>query len=511
MKKLLKILVVYVIISMIGITLLPVLNLIPANMGSIFLILNKISESMISRASDIDYEYGGNLRIVYINGGNMFGGLPADTDGGYHFYKGGLKTSDSDPVDVDYCVNGGEIVACESPSTGSKKLNLDKKINTVVAKTAGTDQIIYEAILIEIDDALICFQKAFSSRLDATSGDRIYYISEESQEPKDFEYSMDNGETFTDISKTQWWHDAEPVVGGTLFEDKIIIRDKNTQEIIYQTPNMGDIQEEYSYEDGMTTITFENTNDEIEDVEYSYEIDGQETEGNVIEVEEDSSVILRAKANIEFSEKVIEKEVQVKVIKTEEPIIEIDEENNLEITPGNVENDEIANIYYIIDDGDPIVYTEKVALDIEPGEHTINAYQVTTNGIESQMAEENITIESDEAEEDNKEEESEEQNEENKEENKEEQNEEKSEDKTEPEKEGNEDSSNKENAEEVKDDKKEDTNKEEKNNSSKENDVAKKENKLNKLLPQTGDKVIIFAVVVMGIVLLNVVINSKKR
>ena len=499
MKRCKKIIVVLIVLAMISIVVLPVFTSLSVNMGTICGLLSKIANSVIVNASD-DYTYAGNV-VFNLNASNELYVYCSD-----YLCNRVVKCSINNSEFQDFLI-------------GSDTVPTENDVTSIILKEEN-EQEIARCIIIKDEDKLIIMQK---STTQYQLGDMIFARLKDGQEDydyrgTDYEYSFDEGENYRELNTFRrgpsvyiYWDGNQKVNGGTLFSDRITIRRISDNSIVYQTPNMGDIQEEYNYENGKTKVTFKNTNDEIENVEYSYEIDGQEADGNVIEVEEDSSVILRAKANIEFSEKVIEKEVQVKVIKTEEPIIEIDEENNLEITPGNVENDEIANIYYIIDDGDPIVYTEKVALDIEPGEHTINAYQVTTNGIESQMAEENITIESDEAEEDNKEEESEEQNEENKEENKEEQNEEKSEDKTEPEKEGNEDSSNKENAEEVKDDKKEDTNKEEKNNSSKENDVAKKENKLNKLLPQTGDKVIIFAVVVMGIVLLNVVINSKKR
>lgn len=529
MKKTIKILGTIIIISIISTIIIPVMNMIPVKIGLIYNFLNKISESTIVNASDVDYEYAGNLKMIYVEENGWLGYLDPSENEGVHFYKAGLRDEGYNYIYTEYSLNGSEFIECEEPDQGSKSLNLNRKINQLAARNIDTHDILYKVVSIKYNEVYICFQRAYSSKLDASSGDRIYYIKKASDPEYNLEYSMDDGATFHDIEIPEGWYTAKPVEGGNIFTDKIIIRNKDTQEIIYQTPDLTNIEEEYNYENGRTTVTFKSNVEEDEIIECSYEKDGQETDGNVVEVEEDSSIILRAKANIEFSEKAIEKEIQVKVIKTEEPKIEVDEETNLEIIPGNVENDEIENIYYIIDDGDPIVYTEKVALDLEPGEHTIKAYQVTTSGIESEMSEENITIE-----ENNDDEQNDENNEGNNEENNEKNNGEDSNDKTEPDNmneeentkdidseedkkenkdEQKKDSSNKENEEEAKDDKKEDVNKEDKNNSSKENNVAKKEkdNKLNKVLPQTGDKVIIFAVIVMGIVLLNVVINSKKK
>lgn len=403
MKKTSKIIIILIVFSIVSTIVIPTLAVLSKNLGlnsnSIFNILAKLADSTVVNASG-DYKYGGNLTVLSSQPGSIFSyEYNSEENMGFHLYTSGFCRIDDEEnrfaVIPEYSVNGAEFVQSITQQ-GSVSLNLDKDVNTLVVRLPESKDIIYKAMLVKYKDSFIVFQNSVCTRLEYSTGDRIYYVNEDgvTEDRYNLEYSMDNGETFNKLKVQEMCYLVFPVEGGTLFDNKIIIREKDTQNIIYETPTLGDIEEDVIYENGKTTVKFKNSGEDIENIKYSYEIDGQEFEGNEFEVEENTKVMLNAEANIEFSNKSAEKEIEVKVIKVESPEIKIDEENNLELVAGGVKNDTLGKIYYKIDDGEYIEYTEKVKLNLEPGSHAIKAYQVSKDeNVKSDEVEKEITIE----------------------------------------------------------------------------------------------------------------------
>lgn len=171
------------------------------------------------------------------------------------------------------------------------------------------------------------------------------------------------------------------------------------------------------------------------------------------------------------------KDINVKVIKTEKPTIKIDEEDNLILTQGKIENDELADIYYSVNDGEYKKYTGKVKFEV--GIYKIKAYQVTKKyQIKSDIAEAEITVEYNKK----------------------------------PEVKPNEDknpSNNNDNNKDLSND--EQNNNTNSNEENKNTETEKQKSNENKNIPKTGDMIMIYVVVLFVIITLNIVINRKRK
>jgi len=258
----------------------------------------------------------------------------------------------------------------DSESSGSTKFfDLTDKVTTVSVREKETKNIYLRGLIIKNGDGFIIIQDA---RAGHDKGDSIYTLNNGVN--NEAEYSIDiNHVKFEDILD----YPPKKVADGKLFKDNIIIRDKNTKEIIYKSPELGEIEESITYENGQTKVNFAVNGDAKDRTSYTYILNGEEFTGNSATLKEDTTLKLKAHTDKEFTDQTIEKDVNAKVIKTEKPTIKIDEENNLILTQGTIENDELANIYYSIDNETEKVYTGKVKLEV--GTHKIKAYQITKN------------------------------------------------------------------------------------------------------------------------------------
>lgn len=370
MKKIGKIIIINIIFAILSIVVLSItinlMDVLNINYSTIYKFLSSITDSMIVKASDTDYEYSGNMHIRY---GYM---SYSSTEEGIHVWsRGGDKV-------LEYSLMGNKYAEFEykdeygmdSESSGSTKFfDLTDKVTTVSVREKETKNIYLRGLIIKNGDGFIIIQDA---RAGHDKGDSIYTLNNGVN--NEAEYSIDiNHVKFEDILD----YPPKKVADGKLFKDNIIIRDKNTKEIIYKSPELGEIEESITYENGQTKVNFAVNGDAKDRTSYTYILNGEEFTGNSATLKEDTTLKLKAHTDKEFTDQTIEKDVNAKVIKTEKPTIKIDEENNLILTQGTIENDELANIYYSIDNETEKVYTGKVKLEV--GTHKIKAYQITKN------------------------------------------------------------------------------------------------------------------------------------
>ena len=369
MKKIKKIVVCSIVFFMLSMTILPITTILVENLKinskAILNFLSNITDSMIVKASDTDYEYSGNMYIRY--GYTSY----SSTEEGIHVWsRGGDKV-------LEYSLMGNEYAEFEykdeygmdPESSGSTEFfDLTDKVTTVSVREKETKNIYLRGLIIKNGDGFIIIQDA---RAGHDKGDLIYTL--DNGVNNEAEYSIDiNHVKFEDILDY-----PKKVEDGKLFKDNIIIRDKNTKEIIYKSPELGEIEESITYENGQTKVDFAVNGDAKDRTSYTYILNGEEFTGNSVTLKEDATLKLKAHTDKEFTDQTIEKDINVKVIKTEKPTIKIDEEDNLILTQGVIENDELANIYYSIDNETEKVYTDKVKLEV--GTHKIKAYQITKN------------------------------------------------------------------------------------------------------------------------------------
>lgn len=397
MKKTKKVLLIMIIFSIVGITIFPVFNIIFEKLNisknGLWTILDKITDTAIVRASDTDYEYEGNLYLSWYEPG-MYWPHDEEYNGvGIYIYKAWASPT------LEYSVNDSEFKEFEVQDFGTYVLNLDKDVNTVISREKNTQDIVQKALVIKKDDFYIVFQHATVGH---NKGNYVYTLYADKDE--NIEYSLNNGETFYKIEnyrldgtipRTYWPAQNKVNDSETLFDDKIIVRNSVTKDIMYQTPNLVDIDEiteNYSYEDGKTKVKFSINNEKEYKTKYFYVIDNQEFEGDEIELEENKNIKLKVVAEIDFMEQEIEKDIEVKVVNVEKPTVNVNEANELEIIPGEIINDELEGIYYSIDEKDEQKYNGKVELKLEPGEYELNAYQKTKNGAISEQTKKIINI-----------------------------------------------------------------------------------------------------------------------
>ena len=199
--------------------------------------------------------------------------------------------------------------------------------------------------------------------------------------------------------------------------------------------------------------------------------------GSSLEIDKDTTVKLIINTESEFVQKKLEKEIEVKVIETDAPTIEINDENELELIPGEMANDEVGKIYYSIDGGEFTQYTDKIKLG--SGTHLVKAYQVSSDkNIRSEEIEKEVTIE-ETADENFDDSES--------------------------------DSENNITEDNNKTDKKND------NNEAMSNDNKSKENKIQEqkkskdIMPKTGDSITFFATTILIIIILNIIVKKDRK
>ncbi len=365
MKRIEKIIIINIIFVILGIVILPItinlMGVLNIKYSTIYKFLSSITDSIIVKASDVDYGYSGNL---YISNENYWS---STEDVAVYVYsksgKGGF---------LEYSLNDSNFVEFEygtSYSESTKYFELKTTINTIVVRDRDTKNIYLKGIIINNDKGCLTLQNAVVGH---DKGNEIYKLRYNNIE--DNEYSIDDGTTFNDVPN---YKVSGKINIEDLFNNKIIIRNKNTKEIIYKSPELGEIEESITYENGQTKVNFAVNGDAKDKTSYTYILNGEEFTGNSVTLKEDATLKLKAHTDKEFTDQTIEKDINVKVIKTEKPTIKIDEEDNLILTQGAIENDELANIYYSIDNETEKTYTGKVKLEV--GTHKIKAYQITKN------------------------------------------------------------------------------------------------------------------------------------
>ena len=368
MKKIKKIMICTIVFLMLNIIALPVLTILiqdlNINSNSVLKLLLNITDSLIANASHVDFEYSGN--IYFANGKGWW--ADATEEEGIYIYSTSAKGRL-----LEYSINGGEFTKFESEgygsSYGTSVLSLPYNVNMVKVRDMETKKICVKALVINSQDYKIAIQDGFPIA-SAIDGAGLYTIINRN----DIEYSINNGIDFQELSSSVW---TSKIDVEDLFKNKIIVRNKNTKEVIYKSPELGEIEESITYENGQTKVNFAVNGDAKDRTSYTYILNGEEFTGNSATLKEDTTLKLKAHTDKEFTDQTIEKDVNAKVIKTEKPTIKIDEENNLILTQGVIENDELANIYYSIDNETEKTYTGKVKLEV--GTHKIKAYQITKN------------------------------------------------------------------------------------------------------------------------------------
>lgn len=467
LKKVMLLTIIFILVAAIvlpaTVSLLENFNISSQN---IFNFLSAVTDSMIVKASDTDYEYSGNLIILY--GKDEQSGVMTK-DGVYIHSRGGDKV-------LEYSLNGSEFIEFEKDNNGWKpdssgytnQFELTKKVNTVIVREKESKAIFLRGLIVNYNGFLIAIQNA---RAGHSKGDIVYLLNKDNE--GDLEYSIDGENNFYDVKNLYW---NNKVQGGELYKDRIVIRNKETKEIVYETPKIGEIEEKYVYENGKTRVRFNVNGDTKDETHYTYSINGEKNNGNSITVETDSDIKLEAYTNKEFTTQNASKDIQVKVVNVKSPSIEVDEANDVYIKEGIIENDRLENIYYCIDDVEYRVYTKKIKL--EEGTHTIKAYQITSeNKVKSDIETVNVTIEGKKPEDNNQT-------------NKDEEN-------------------NKEENEQMNKD-------ENTNNANNKNDGTDNEQKNvlkseNKNIPKTGDAISIYAVAIFVIITLNLVVRKKRK
>ena len=243
----------------------------------------------------------------------------------------------------------------------------------------------------------------------------------------------------------------------------MIIRNKQTGEEIYRTPEMDEIEEKVVYKNGKTILNFKNENLIDNFTTYEYVIDGVSSYGDTVEVEKNVDATLKVNTVIDFIEKSAQKEIKIDVVKVSNPIIDINEEGILNIVAGNIENDELKSIFYSINGENYKEFSEQETL--KPGTYKIKAYQVSSaTGIKSDEEEKEFTIEEKPVQEDI----------------------------------------------DYKEDKGQTVDKESQENDSSINEQNK--NGVNSLnIPKTGDNIFIFIVLIISVIAINVMHNNKKK
>ena len=511
MNRIKKIVIISIIMAVLSVIVIPLLTnlnqIVTINFGNIYKILSKVTDSIIVKASD-DYINAGNMLFI-TDEQQTYPMYYDDCSEGVRLYT---VITPLDQVQYEYSLNDAEFTELEYPSYGSTLLNLTKDANTVVVRRVDNKKIDCKALIVKDQKGgYIILLKKFN-RWD--EGTNIYTLNYGYQlgYKELYEYSMDGGNTYHNIYDlwTRYYFEEfsnNSINGANLFDEKIIVRDRETGEIVYKTPELEDIEATYTYENGKTIVNFKQDGFEENETSYEYEINGETYTGTSLETEEDLHVKLRVSAYKEFTDINAEKDIDVKVVKVGVPNINNDN-NSVEITEGEIENDELGDIYYSINGGEYQKYTDKLTL--EGGTYIIKAYVVSKNNeIIGEEIEEEITIEEtsdDEPNEDNNNDDN------NNEDNNNEDNQKEDENKASDNEEKKDEDQEKESNEDINSDEQKENNKNEEDNNKK-SEIKKQENNINakSISPKTSDNIVKVICIFAVIVVINIIIVNKKR
>ena len=456
MKSLRKILTSLIVISILSITVLPVISYLLRklnfNENMLWSILDIMSDFAIVKASDTDFQYSGNLYVWVQDFDNPGSKFKIDS--------AGCNTN------LEYSINGEEYKEFEYLDVGGYRewssketefLDLNKETNTLIVRRIDGHEIYLKAVLIQVGDTRVAIQDALAGH---SKGKGANIAIENDGK---IEVSIDNGETFQDIPYGSWGIKSLNSASTELFTKNLIIRNKQTGEEIYRTPEMDEIEEKVVYKNGKTILNFKNENLIDNFTTYEYVIDGVSSYGDTVEVEKNVDATLKVNTVIDFIEKSAQKEIKIDVVKVSNPIIDINEEGILNIVAGNIENDELKSIFYSINGENYKEFSEQETL--KPGTYKIKAYQVSSaTGIKSDEEEKEFTIEEKPVQEDI----------------------------------------------DYKEDKGQTVDKESQENDSSINEQNKNgDNSLN--ITKTGDNIFIFIVLIISVIAINVMHNNKKK
>ena len=174
-------------------------------------------------------------------------------------------------------------------------------------------------------------------------------------------------------------------------ENTDIIGDISSQQLKFTGDNK--INVDIQYYNGKTVVKFWS-NDDINNSEfnYSYEINGNISNGYELELTEDCQVTLKSsKDNYKSAENII----NIKVVYTETPkISEIINNDDVKVSIGSIENAQLKTLSIKVDDSSYFDYTvaEKIIQDLTVGKHIVKANQTVETVIDGQT----VTITSDE-------------------------------------------------------------------------------------------------------------------
>ena len=185
---------------------------------------------------------------------------------------------------LQYSLDGGEYIDFEKfsnyhqASDSTNFFNVSGKYNLVTVRDKDTKDIYLKGVIINNGIESVVIQHAVVGIYYTGSSVKKflpYGYGDNDKETRDIEISIDNGKTFCDIpSGVQLMYN----ISGEMFSDYVIVRYKDTQEIIYQTPNVGEVEEEYVYENGKTKISFARNDLDASKTSYEYIIDGEAKE-----------------------------------------------------------------------------------------------------------------------------------------------------------------------------------------------------------------------------------------
>ena len=322
--------------------------------GKIFAFLSQVTDSIISYAGEGDYIYFGNLYVVSEKNG--------DAHQAYVNSYGGN-------CDFEYSVNDSSFIDFEHIWTNNSGytdyFDIPEGVTTVAIRRKDNGLIYGRALVIRSGEDSIVVQNILVGNERGNSY--------KSASVNVFQISVDGGNTFVDILNEDFNY-----IPDNFFENVVVIRNKNTNEVLYKTPASGEISEKDKKN---------NTN-----VTYSYIIDGEEKFGNEFDIEESKSVKLKANLNKEFITDSIEKDINVIVVNVDSPNIELNNNKKVEIISQNIENDELEKVFFSINDGEFQEYLNEISLN--PGTYIIKAYQISKQkNIRSNETEKEIIIE----------------------------------------------------------------------------------------------------------------------
>ena len=139
-----------------------------------------------------------------------------------------------------------------------------------------------------------------------------------------------------------------------------------------------DLHYNISYANGKTTLSFYADNDaeHSQGYTYKYVVDNNESSGYSLEVTEPKSVLIKASRDDLLPN---EETVSFDIITVNKPTIsDLYNDSHVTVSAGTVSNTSFDKLYIKIDNGEYIAYDRlSVDLVLQPGHHTVEAYQTT--------------------------------------------------------------------------------------------------------------------------------------